>query len=50
MPLEGMSRAYVKYEQDDWDQHLTAEEIATKNTERSSISILFKLQETSRIT
>ena len=34
--LEDMLRAYVNYEQDDWDQHLTATEIAISNSQQTS--------------
>ena len=34
--LEEMLRAYVSYRQDDWDQHLTAAEIAYNNSKQAS--------------
>ncbi len=34
--LEDMLRAYVSYRQDDWDQHLTAAEIAYNNSVQAS--------------
>jgi transposase InsO family protein len=34
--LEEMLRAYVSYQQDDWDQHLVAAEIAYNNTVQTS--------------
>ena len=34
--LEDMLRAYVSYEQNDWDQHLTAAEIAINNSQQTS--------------
>lgn len=34
--LEDMLRAYVNYEQDDWDKHLVAAEIAINNSQQAS--------------
>lgn len=34
--LEDMLRAYVNYEQNDWDQHLTSAEIAINNSQQTS--------------
>ena len=34
--IEDMLRAYVNYQQNDWDQHLTAAEIACNNSQQTS--------------